>query len=157
MYQPLAKLHFENQDLIRRLTEGVNREAHFLPYAPATFIGFRHGAYLQLSVSTKLNEAGQSSHYKLAALAFDDHVSHLVRSVLDYFPQEADFDGISFSSIVHASEGIPPIAVEFYFPFRTMRCFVNYDCTGQQLIDSGTVVINGERAALDLQVAEGKN
>ena len=64
---------------------------------------------------------------------------------------------ISFSSIVHASEGIPPIAVEFYFPFRTMRCFVNYDCTGQQLIDSGTVVINGERAALDLQVAEGKN
>ena len=89
----LAKLHFENQDLIRRLTEGLNREAHFLPYAPATFIGFRNGAYLQLSVSTKLNEAGQSSRYKLAALAFDDHVSHLVRSVLEYFPQEADFDG----------------------------------------------------------------
>jgi hypothetical protein len=28
---------------------------------------------------------------------------------------------------------------------------------GQQLLDSGTVVINGERSTLDLQVAEGKN
>ncbi len=43
------------------------------------------------------------------------------------------------------------------FPFRMMRCFANYDCTGQQLLDSGTVVINGERSALDLQIAEGKN
>jgi hypothetical protein len=38
-----------------------------------------------------------------------------------------------------------------------MRCFASFDCTGQQLIDSGTVVINSERAALDLQVTEGKN
>ena len=37
-----------------------------------------------------------------------------------------------------------------------MRCFASYDCTGQQLLDSGTVVINGERSALDLQIAEGK-
>lgn len=153
----LAKLDYENQDLIRQLTDGLNREAHFLPYAPAAFIGFRHGAYLQLSVSTQLNTPAQSSRYKLAALAFDDHVSHLLRSVLEYFPREADFDGISISSIVHTTDGVPPVAVEFYFPFRTMRCFVNYDCTGQQLIDSGTVVINGERAGLDLQVAEGKN
>jgi hypothetical protein len=49
------------------------------------------------------------------------------------------------------------VAVEFFFPYRMMRCFATYDCTGQQLLDSGTVVINGERAALDLQVAEGKN
>ncbi len=27
----------------------------------------------------------------------------------------------------------------------------------QQLLDLGTIVTNGERAALDLQVAEGKN
>jgi len=38
-----------------------------------------------------------------------------------------------------------------------MRCFASYDCTGQQLLDAGTVVIDGERAALDLQIAEGKN
>jgi hypothetical protein len=28
-------------------------------------------------------------------------------------------------------------------------------CTGQQLIDAGTVLINGERVGLDLQIAEG--
>jgi hypothetical protein len=38
-----------------------------------------------------------------------------------------------------------------------MRCFAAYDCTGQQLLDSGTVVMNGERAKLDLEIAEGKN
>jgi hypothetical protein len=51
-------------------------------------------------------------------------------------------------------------AVKFIFPlslFRLMRCLASYDCTGQQLLDSATVVINGERSALDLQVAEGKN
>jgi hypothetical protein len=38
-----------------------------------------------------------------------------------------------------------------------MRCFAKYDCTGQQLINSGTVLINGERSELDLQIAEGKH
>jgi hypothetical protein len=38
-----------------------------------------------------------------------------------------------------------------------MRCFANYDCSGQQLINSGAVLINGERSELDLQFAEGKN
>jgi hypothetical protein len=35
-----------------------------------------------------------------------------------------------------------------------MHCYENYDCTGQQLIDAGTVLINGERASLDLLRAE---
>ena len=35
-----------------------------------------------------------------------------------------------------------------------IRCFAEYDCTGQQLIDAGIVLINGERAGLDLQTAE---
>jgi hypothetical protein len=30
-----------------------------------------------------------------------------------------------------------------------------YDCTGQQLIDSGIVLIIGERAGLDLERAQG--
>jgi hypothetical protein len=46
-------------------------------------------------------------------------------------------------------------AVEFFFPFTALRCYERYDCTGQQLIDAGTVLINGERVSLDLQIAEG--
>lgn len=67
------------------------------------------------------------------------------------------FEGISLSSMVRIADGTSPLAVEFFFPFRAMRCFASYECTGQQLLDSGTVVMNGERATLDLQVAEGKN
>ena len=153
----LSKLQHQNADAIERMTKSLDKEAHFLAYAPPTFIGFRQGAYLQLSITTQLNAAAGTSRYKLAALAFDDHISHLVRPLLNYFPGDPGFDGVNFTSMIHIADGSSPLAVEFFFPFRTMRCFASYDCTGQQLIDLGTVVINGERSALDLQIAEGKN
>ncbi len=77
--------------------------------------------------------------------------------MLDFFPPDVDFEGVDFSSTIHLSDGSQTEAVEFFFPFRMMHCFATYDCTGQQLLDSGTVVINGERSSLDLQIAEGKN
>ena len=155
--ESLAKMQRQNEDAISRMTKALDKEAHFFPYAPPTFIGFRQGAYLQLSFATALNAPAGTSRYKLAALAFDEHVSHLVRPVLSYFPGDPDFDGIDFSSTIRLPDGSNTVAVEFFFPFRTMRCFASYDCTGQQLLDSGTILINGERSSLDLQVAEGKN
>ena len=155
--QALAGLQRQSQDSIDRMVKALDAEAHFYPYAPPSFIGFRQGSYLQLSTSTPLDAPASSSRYKLAALAFDDHVSHLIRPILDYFPPEVDFDGVDFSTTIHPSGDSKSEAVEFFFPYRAMRCFASYDCTGQQLLDSGTVIINGERAALDLQVAEGKN
>ena len=91
-------------------------------------------------------------------MAFDDHVAHLIRPTLAYFKEESKFDGISFSTTVHLA-GRSPVAgkteaVEFFFPFTALRCYEKYDCTGQQLIDAGVVLINGERVALDLQIAE---
>ena len=95
----------------------------------------------------------------MAALAFDDHVSHLLRPILGYFKDDSQFDGINFSANLHlsskAAANRSPVAVEFFFPFAALRCYQSYDCTGQQLIDAGTVLINGERVGLDLQVAEG--
>ena len=155
--ESLALLQRQNQDAIDRMVKGLDSQAHFVAYAGPSFIGFRQGAYLQLSFRTSLEAPPGSSRYKLAALAFDEHVSHLVRPMLDFFPPDVDFDGVDFSSTIHLSDGSQTLAVEFFFPFRMMRCFASYDCTGQQLLDSGTVVINGERSALDLQVAEGKN
>jgi hypothetical protein len=155
--EALAKLQTRNQDSIDQLVKGLASEAHFLAYAPPSFIGFRQAAYLQLSFNTSVDAAPTSSRYKLAALAFDDHISHLIRPLLNYFPSDVEFDGIDFSSTIHLADDSKAVAVEFFFPYRVMRCFADYDCTGQQLLDSGTVVINGERAALDLQVAEGKN
>jgi hypothetical protein len=155
--ESLAELQLQNQDEIARMTKELDQQAHFFAYAPPSFIGFRQGAYLQLSCSTRLNAPTASSRYKLAALAFDEHIAHLVRPVLSYFPPDSDFDGIDFSSTVHLPDDSSAVSVEFFLPFRMMRCFASYDCTGQQLLDSGTVLINGERSALDLQFAEGKN
>jgi len=155
--ESLAGLQRQNQDVIDRLVKGLDDQAHFLAYAAPTFIGFRQSAYLQLSFRTALQVPPGVSRYKLAALAFDEHVSHLIRPTLDYFPPEVDFDGVDFSGMIRLSDGSQAEAVEFFFPLRVMRCFATYDCTGQQLLDSGTVVINGERSALDLQIAEGKN
>jgi hypothetical protein len=155
--EALATLQKHNQESIDGITQALESQAHFLPYAPPVFIGFRQGAYLQLSISTALDAAPSTSRYKLAALAFDEHVSHLIRPLLDYFPGDVDFDGVDFSSIIRLPDGLQSEAVEFFFPFRMMRCFAAYDCTGQQLLDSGSVVMNGERAKLDLEVAESRN
>ena len=110
-----------------------------------------------------ITEGSGGSRYKLAADAFDDHISHLIRPTLAYFKddpkQEPKFDGISFSTTVRLlgknQAGTSGEAVEFFFPFAALRCYEKFDCTGQQLLDAGSVLINGERVSLDLQIAEG--
>jgi hypothetical protein len=134
------------------MRKALEKQGHFVPYATAAFLGFRQRARPQLSITTALD-----ARYKLAALAFDEHVWHLIRPLLDYFPGDIDFDGVDFSSIIRAGDSNNTEAVEFFLPLRTMRCVAAYDSTGQQLLDSGIVVMNGERAKLDLEIAEGKN
>ncbi len=77
-----------------------------------------------------------------------------MRPVLAYFSREPDFDGIDFGTSVKLSDSSSPLAVEFIFPTKALRCYANYDCTGQQLINAGVVLINGDRVTLDLQAAE---
>jgi hypothetical protein len=139
------------------MEKALDPVAHFVSYVPPSFVAFRQGSYLQLAASTTLKADPTSSRYKLAALAFDEHISHLVRPLLTYFPVEVDFDGVDFSATIHISDTSKIEAVEFFLPYRSMQCFASYDCTGQQLLDAGVVIINGERAALDLQIAEGRN
>ena len=157
--QALAALQASSQELLAKLVKELDPEAHFVSYAPQSFVAFRQGIYLELSLNTALPESAAGSRYKLAAMAFDDHVAHLIRPTLAYFKEEPKFNGISFSTTVHLAGKLPAAgkseAVEFFFPFAALRCYEKYDCTGQQLIDAGAVLINGERVALDLQIAEG--
>ena len=85
------------------MARSLGKEAHFVTYAPPTFIGFSQGAYLQRSVSTQLDAPPEASRYKQAALAFDGHISHPIRPLLDFFPGGNDFDGIDFSAVIHVS------------------------------------------------------
>jgi hypothetical protein len=157
--QALAALQASSQELLSNLVSQLGPQAHFVSYASPSFVPFRQGIYLELSLNTMLPESAAGSRYKLAAMAFDDQVAHLIRPTLGYFKEEPQFDGVSFSTTVHLASrsqaATKSEAVEFFFPFTALRCYEKYECTGQQLIDSGTVLINGERVALDLQIAEG--
>lgn len=157
--QALASLQSSVKPILDAMVKEVDLQAHFVSYAAPSFIAFRNAVYLELSINTTLPEPPTASHYRLAALTFDDHVSHLIRPVLGYIKDDSQFDGVGFSSTLHlaavkAGSNASSQAVEFFFPFSALRCYERYDCTGQQLIDAGTVLINGERVSLDLQSAE---
>jgi hypothetical protein len=116
---------------------------------------FHNAAYLQLPLNTPLDpSAAGSSRYKLAALSFDDHIAHLVRLVLAYFEKDPNFDGIDFSTSVKLSNSPSPLAIEFILPIKALRCYAAYDCSGQQLLNAGVILLNGDRVTLDLQLAE---
>ncbi len=156
----LKSLQERHQPAIEKLVQEHNADAHFVSYAPPSFITFKQGAYLQLALTSTLDAGLSDSQYKLAALAFDRHVAHLVRPLLAYF-KDADpgFDGINFSTTVKIAGdagNTHTLAVEFILPFAAMNCFQQYDCTGQQLLNSGIILINGERAGLELQAAEAR-
>ncbi len=153
--ESLGKLQSSHQETLDRLVRELDKEAHFVSYAPPVFIAFHKGAYLALSMTTTLKESGPGSQYRVAALAFDEHVAHLIRPVLSAFKTRPGFDGIDFSTSVRpAAAGANAESVEFIFPTAALLCYEQYDCTGQQLINQGFVLINGERVSLDLQSAE---
>ncbi len=157
---PAVKLEDAYRDTLARMLEDLDSQAHFVPYAPPSFIAFREGEYLELPLTTPLQASDAGSQYKLAALAFDRHVAHLIRPVSAYFTGSADFAGIDFSTSIRlagAAAGEASEAVEFIFPLAALRSYAQYNLTGQQLLDTGVVLINGERAGLALQTAEAQS
>jgi hypothetical protein len=158
--QALATLQSSIQGASNHMLKELEPEAHFVTYAPPAFVPFHRQVYLELSMTTMLAEPPDASRYKLAALAFDEHISPLIRRVLTFFSGDQNFDGISFSTTVRprtrpGAPGAKALSVEFFFPLAALRRYESYDCTGQQLINEGIVLINGERAGLDLELAQG--
>jgi hypothetical protein len=150
----LLKLETQYGDVAQKLVADLNAQAHFVEYAPPAFIAFRDGAYLQLSLTTGLEQPAGSSQYRIAALAFDTHISHLLRPVSKYFHDNPQFEGIDFSTTVHQPAQPSSESVEFVVPLAALVCYEKYDCTGQEMINRSIVLINGERVELDLQKAE---
>jgi hypothetical protein len=156
--ESLAKIQSSYQKMIDLVVKELDSQAHFVSYAPPAAIAFRKSAYLEFSLNTSLSANATGSRYKMAALAFDDHIAHLIRPMMAYFKGDLDFDGIAFSTTIRPADKSASTqgneAVEFFFPTTALRCYETYECTGQQLIDEGSVLINGERVSLDLQISE---
>jgi len=156
--EALQKAQTALQPLLDRMIRELDAQAHFIEYSPPALIAFRNASYLQLSVTTTLAPSDAGSQYRVAALAFDRHVSHLIRPALAFFQENPQFDGIVFSSTVRMPDQGAGSAltqsVEFFFPISELRRYEKYDITGQQLINAGFVLINGERVGVELQSAE---
>jgi hypothetical protein len=152
----LDKLRLTYDSTLQRLVPELKQQARLVDYAPPSFIAFHNGAYLQLSMNTDLEQPAGSSQYRIAAMAFESHISHVLRPVTKYFHDNPQFDGVNFSTTVHQPGQSGSQSVEFVVPFATLLCYEKYDCTGQELINRSMVLINGERVALDLQRAEAE-
>lgn len=152
----LEKLRNSNGDILQSLVSELKQQAHFVEYAPPAFIAFHDGAYLQLNMNTDLEQPAGSSQYRIAAMAFESHISRVLRLVAKYFHDNPQFEGVNFATTVHQSVQPNSISVEFVVPFQALGCYEKYDCTGQELINRSIVLINGERVSLDLQRAEAE-
>ena len=164
--EALSAIQASLQGTIDKIVSEMDGQANFVSIAPPSVVSFRKGAYLEFSVNSNLPATVVGSRYKLAALAFDDHIAHLVRPIAFQFQGDTPIDGIAFSTTIHTgapttaapnakpAAGDTTQAVEFFLPLESLRCYESYDCTGQQLIEAGSVLINGERVSLDLQTAE---
>jgi hypothetical protein len=150
----LQKLQTTYDGTLQRLVPELKQQARFVDYAPPSFIAFHGGAYLQLSMNTDLEQPAGSSQYRVAAMAFESHIAHVLRPVTKYFHENPQFDGVDFTTTVHQSVQPNSMSVEFVVPFSALGCYEKYDCTGQELINRSIVLINGEKIALDLQRAE---
>ena len=150
----LQKLQTTYEGTLQRLVPELKQQAHFVDYAPPGFIAFHDGAYLQLSMNTDLEQPAGSSQYRIAAMAFELHISHVLRPIAKYFHDSPQFDGVDFATTVHQSVQPSSMSIEFVVPFSALSCYEKYDCTGQELISRSIVLINGERVELDLQRAE---
>jgi RecB family exonuclease len=146
----LHALQTSYRETLDKMVRELDPTAHFVSYAPPVFVNFHKGVYLQLSITTTLQSPETASRYRAAALAFDEHIAHLIRPVLACFKDAPTFAGIDFSTTVKPAGQ----AVEYIFDLTNLRCYEQFDCTGQQIVNSGFVLINGERVTLDLEGAE---
>jgi hypothetical protein len=81
-------LQASNQQVVDQIVKELESQAHFVSYAPPKLVAFRQGIYLELSLNSTLPVSAAGSRYKLAAMAFDDHISHLICPLLNYFKDE---------------------------------------------------------------------
>jgi hypothetical protein len=136
--------------------EGVAK-FHFVDYAPPSFAVFHNQLVLQVTLRNSLRfDKETSSIYKRAAQSFDLFLAPQLKDLLEKIPAEAPFDGLDISLLNQL--GSDPRgsseAVEFIFPRKVVRQFVEAEVTNQQLIDQSVVLVNGVRITLNLQLVE---
>jgi hypothetical protein len=98
-------------------------------------------------------ESNQTSIYKRAAQSFDLFLAPELKDISKKVPADAAIDGLHFSVLNHLGAGKDE-TIEYICPMDSMRSFVEDKITTQDLINKSTVLVNGVRIGLTLQLVE---
>jgi hypothetical protein len=142
--------------LVALAKEGVTK-FHFVDYAPPTFVVFRDQITLQMTLRNS-NQFGpvKGSIYKRAAQSFDLFLAPQLKDLSGKIPADLEFQLFDFSVLNKLSPAAKSTseAIEFICPRTALKQFVNAEITNQQLLDQSTILVNGVRIALNLQLVE---
>ncbi len=98
-------------------------------------------------------EKGESSIYKRAAQSFDLFLAPELKGISKNLPTDASLDALHFSVLNHLGAEKSE-TIEYICPMDSMRAFVENKITSQDLINKSTVLVNGVRIGLTLQLVE---
>jgi hypothetical protein len=98
-------------------------------------------------------ERNQTSIYKRAAQSFDLFLAPELKDISKRVPTDAAVDSLHFS-VLNRLGAEKSETIEFICPIDSMRSFVDDKITTQELIDKSTVLVNGVRIGLNLQMVE---
>ena len=136
--------------------EGATR-FHFVEYAPPTFMVFRGQIALQMTLRNSIQFGPvKGSIYKRAAQSFDLFLAPQLKDLSDKIGSDIEFELYDFSVLNKLTAGAKGTseAIEFICPRAALKQFVNAEITNQQLLDQSSILVNGVRIALNLQLVE---
>jgi hypothetical protein len=100
-------------------------------------------------------EASTSSIYKRAARSFDLFLAPELKSVVRKLPAIAGLNAYQFSVLntIHDRNESSEV-VDYICPVDALHSFIDNRITSQQLINQSTVLVNGIRIGIDLEIVE---
>ncbi len=110
--------------------------------------------FLHFTMQNTLSfERTQTSIYKRAAQSFDLFLAPELKDISKKVPTDAPVDALHFSVLNHLGAEKDE-TIEYICPMDSMRSFVEDKITTQDLINKSTVLVNGVRIGLTLQLVE---
>jgi hypothetical protein len=142
---------------LQALDQEGRAHAHFVDYAPPSFVIFRKQIYLQMTLrNPTVFDPDATSIYRRAARSFDLFLAPRLKTLLAKIPDDPAITGLDITVLTEFSAKATSSseAIEFVCPIGPLRQFAGADITNQDLINQSVVLVNGVRIALNLQQVE---
>jgi hypothetical protein len=105
--------------------------------------------------NTLVFDRNTTSIYRRAAQSFDLFLARELRGLSRELPANAGYDALDFSVLNHlGTERSDFETIDYICPVESMRSFVANRITSQDLINQSTVLVDGVRITLNLQLVE---